>query len=118
MDAQKFFGLERAGGRNRWRMEVHRGLVSGTGGLFGGCGLGAAIEVMEQCTGRPCVWATAQYLSYARPPSVLDLDVDEVVRGHQLSQARVIARVGDEEILTVIAALGRRELPFEGQWAV
>src|SRR3954451_5640828 len=116
MDIATFFGLERSDEPHIWRMPVVPSLISGTGALFGGCGLGAAIEVMEQCTGRPCVWATAQYLSYARPPSVLDLDVDEVVRGHQLSQARVIARVGDEEILTVIAALGRRELPFEGQW--
>jgi acyl-CoA thioesterase II len=118
MDAQKFFGLERAGRANRWRMEVHEGLVSGTGALFGGCGLGAAIECMEQDTGRPCVWATAQYLSYARPPSVVELDVLEVVRGHQISQARVIAHVGDEEILTVVAALGTRpNSPFDGAWS-
>ena len=118
MDAVTFFGLERAGAPERWRMEVHRGLISGTGALFGGCGLGAAIEVMEQCTGRACVWATAQYLSYARPPSILELDVLEVVHGHQVSQARVIAHVGDEEILTVVAALGSRQSPFDGQWAV
>jgi acyl-CoA thioesterase II len=118
MDAQKFFGLERADGANRWRMEVHEGLIAGTGALFGGCGLGAAIECMEQDTGRPCVWATAQYLSYARPPSVLELDVREVVRGHQISQARVIAHVGDEEILTVVAALGQRpNSPFDGEWS-
>src|SRR5690349_21260243 len=98
-------------------MTVVPGLVSGTGALFGGCGLGAAIEVMEQLTERPCIWATAQYLSYARPPSCLQLDPIEVVHGHQISQARVIAHVGDEEILTVLAALGRRPSPFDGQWA-
>ena len=119
MDARTFFGLERvAGEQNRWHMEVVRALTSGTGALFGGCGLGACIEVMEELTGRPCIWATAQYLSFARPPAVLELDVTEVVRGHQISQARVIARVGDTEILTVLGALGRRPLPLEGQWAV
>jgi acyl-CoA thioesterase len=117
MDAQTFFGLEPAGAPNRWRMKVHNGLISGTGALFGGCGLGAAIEVMEQVTGRPCIWATAQYLSYALPPSMLELDATEVVRGHQISQARVIAHVGDDEILTVVAALGERESPFDGQWS-
>jgi acyl-CoA thioesterase len=117
MDAQTFFGLERATTPNRWTMEVHRGLISGTGAMFGGVGLGAAIEVMEQDTGRPCVWATAQYLSYARPPALLELDVNEVVRGHQISQARVVAHVGDEEILTVNAALGERDSPYEGEWA-
>src|SRR4051795_7334555 len=108
MDAQTFFGLERAEAPNQWRMAVHRGLISGTGALFGGCGLGAAIEVMEQFTSRPCVWATAQFLSYAVPPAVLELEVVEAVRGHQISQARVTARVGDREILTVTGALGKR----------
>src|SRR3954451_3188370 len=118
MDIATFFGLERSDEPHIWRMPVVPSLISGTGALFGGCGLGAAIEVMEQETGRPCVWATAQYLSYARPPSVLELDVHEVVRGHQISQARVIAHVGDEEILTVLAALGQRpNAPFEGEWA-
>jgi acyl-CoA thioesterase II len=39
------------------------------------------------------------------------------VRGHRLSQARVVVHAGDEEILTVNAALGRRETPLTGQWA-
>ncbi len=119
MDARTFLGLDRvAPGGRRWRMDVVKGLTSGTGALFGGCGLGACIEVMEELTGRPCIWATAQYLSFARPPATLELDAVEVVRGHQISQARVIARVGDTEILTVLGALGRRPLALEGQWAV
>jgi acyl-CoA thioesterase len=119
MDAKTFFGLEPVSSDGtRWRMDVVRSLTSGTGALFGGCGLGACIDVMEHVTGRPCVWATAQYLSFARPPSVLELDVLEVVRGHQISQARVIARVGSTEILTVLGALGHRPLELEGQWAV
>jgi acyl-CoA thioesterase len=119
MDARTFFGLEPVPSAEgtRWRMEVTRSLTSGTGALFGGCGLGACIEVMEQLTGRPCIWATAQYLAFAQPPSVLELDVREVVRGHQISQARVIAHVGDTEILTVLAALGTRPLDLAGQWS-
>ena len=118
MDAATFFGLERVPGKpTTWCMEVVPGLTSGTGALFGGCGLGAAIEVMEQLTGRPCVWATAQYLSFAHPPSVVELDALEVVRGHRISQACVIAHVGDTEILTVLGALGRRPLDLEGQWS-
>jgi len=78
----------------------------------------AAIEVMERVTGRPCVWATAQFLSYAVPPATLELDVKEVVRGHHISQARVIAHVGDTEILTVLGSLGSRTVDLAGQWAV
>ncbi len=118
MDAATFFGLEATQEPTKWRMDVTRGLSSGTGALFGGCGLGACIEVMERVTGRPCIWATAQYLAFARPPARLELDVTEVVRGHQISQARVIAHVGDTEILTVLGALGARDLPLHGQWAI
>jgi acyl-CoA thioesterase len=117
VDALTFFGLERTDEPAKWRMPIVPGLTSGRRALFGGCGLGAAIEVMEQVTGRPCVWATAQYLTYASPPSVLELDALEVVRGHRISQARVIAHVGDTEVLTVLGALGYRPLPDEGQWA-
>ncbi len=99
-------------------MPVVPELCSGLGTLFGGCGLGAAIEVLEQATGRPLVWATAQYLSFARPPSVLQLDATEVVRGHQISQARVVGHVEGEEIFTVNAALGRRQIEFAGSWAI
>ena len=118
MDALTFFGLERTDDPHVWRMPVVPSLISGTGALFGGCGLGAAIEVMEQVTGRPCIWATAQFLSFARPPSVLELEVVEAVRGHQISQARVMAHVGDREILTVVGALGHRPSELSGQWAI
>ena len=117
MDALTFFGLERTADAHLWRMQVVPGLISGTGALFGGCGLGAAIEVMEQVTGRRCVWATAQFLSYALPPAVLDLEVVEAVRGHQISQARVMVRAAEREILTVVGALGHRPNPLAGQWA-
>ncbi|MGO9876294.1 MAG: acyl-CoA thioesterase [Acidimicrobiia bacterium] len=117
MDARTFFGLEPTGEPHIWQMQVVSSLISGTGALFGGCGLGAAIEVVEQVTGRPCVWATAQFLSYARPPAVVELEVVEAVRGHQISQVRVSARVGDREILTVVGAFGWRPSPLAGQWA-
>jgi acyl-CoA thioesterase len=64
------------------------------------------------------VWASAQYLSYARPPSVVEINIDEVVRGHRSSQARAVARVDGEEIFAVSAALGARTFPLSGSWAV
>ncbi len=117
MDAVAFYGLERTDDPGHWRLPVVPSLCSGLGALFGGCGLGACVEALEQATGRPLVWATGQYLSYARPPAVLDIRVDEVVRGHQVSQARAVARVDGQEILTVNAALGHRTVPHTGAWA-
>jgi acyl-CoA thioesterase-2 len=118
LDALTFYGLESTDDPLRWRLPVVRSICSGFGALFGGAGLGASIEILERVTGRPLVWATAQYLEFARPPSVVELEANEVVRGHASSQARVLARVEGQEIFTVVAALGRRTLDWSGEWAV
>jgi acyl-CoA thioesterase len=118
MESRSFLGLRPSHNPFRWSLEVSPGLCTHSGFLFGGCGLGAAIEALERVTGRPLVWATAQYLEFARPPAVVELEVNEVVRGHHSSQARVLARVDGQEIFTVLAALGRRDLPWSGEWAL
>lgn len=84
--------------------------------LFGGVGLAAAIAAMQRTTGRPVIWAAAQYLAFARPGEVLDLDVRVPSVGRHNSQARVIGHVGDREIITVNAALGDRSDSTSGQW--
>ncbi|MCL4292554.1 MAG: thioesterase family protein [Acidimicrobiia bacterium] len=118
MEALELFGLAATDRSGRWRLPVVPEICSGLGTLFGGAGLGACIEALEHDTGRPVVWATGQFLSFARPPSVLDVEVTEVVRGHHVSQARAVARLDGEEILTVNAALGTRPSPFEGSWSL
>jgi acyl-CoA thioesterase II len=97
-------------------MEVTPGVSAGGRFLFGGCALGAGIEAMERATGRSCVWASAQYLSYALVGSTVDLDVTIAVTGHHMSQARCIGRVDDAEIFTVNAALGGRTFEHNGLW--
>jgi acyl-CoA thioesterase len=84
--------------------------------MFGGVGMAAAIQAMERTTERPVIWATAQYLSYARPGAVVDLDVIVPAHGHNTSQARVVGHVGDAEIFTVNAALGTRPSSLSHQW--
>ena len=116
MDATEWLGLKLTHNPNRWILPVTPGISAGGQFLFGGCGLGAAIAALEETSGRPLVWATAQYLSYAPPPSILDLDVTIVVAGKQITQARAVGHVGDREILTVNAALGHRDLDAEGMW--
>jgi len=85
--------------------------------MFGGMGLASALAAVESHTGRPTVWAAAQYLSYARPGTDLDLEVIVPVAGKQTSQARVITRAGAQEIITVNAALGSRPGHPQQQWA-
>ena len=117
MDAPAWLGLEPTNNPTRWILPVTPGISTGHQFLFGGCRLGAAIAALERTSGRPVIWATAQYLSYATPPSILDIDVTIAVAGRQVTQARAVGHVGDREILTVNAALGERPLDSEGQWA-
>jgi acyl-CoA thioesterase-2 len=117
VDAPEWLGLQPTHNPMRWVLPITPGISTGHQFLFGGCGLGAAIAALEGSSGRPVVWATAQYLSYANPPSIMDIDVTIAVAGHQITQARAVAHVGDREILTVNAALGERPLDVEGQWA-
>lgn len=116
MDCRTFLGLEQSHNPFRWSMPVTKGLCTWGGFLFGGAGLGAAVSALEGTSGRSCVWATSQYLSYAKPGEVMDIDVTLAVEGHRITQARAVCHVGNREILTVNAALGERPGLPAGQW--
>jgi len=108
MDSRAFLRLEQSHNPFRWTLPVERHLCTSGAFLFGGCGLAAAIAALEGTSGRPLVWAACQYLSFAKPGEVLDIDVTVAVEGHQTTQARAVGRVGNREIITVNAALGDR----------
>jgi acyl-CoA thioesterase len=123
-----FLGLEPGRDALHWRLPVSHRLTTGGDFLFGGAGLGAAVAALEGSTGRPLAWATAQYLSFARPGEIVDYDVTIATEGTASTQARVIASVDGPgvqragprkaEILTVNGALGRRDWEGAPQWAV
>jgi acyl-CoA thioesterase len=116
MDTRSFLGLTQSHNPFRWSFEVTPSLCTSGDFLFGGCGLGAVISAMEGTSRRDCIWATAQYLSYARTGEVADVDVTLAVEGHRMTQARAVCHVGNREILTVNAALGNRPFDQAGQW--
>lgn len=116
MDAWTFLGLEPTADPLVWRLPVTPGVSTPGHFLFGGCGLAAGVAAIEHASGRPAIWATAQYLSYAPTGSVVDFAVNLAVVGHQTTQARVIGRVDGKEILTVNGAFGRRALDIAGTW--
>ena len=71
-----------------WRMRVVPQLTTPGNFLFGGCGLGAALVALEGAAGRPTVWATGQYLSYAPTHSLMEWEVTlAVVVAHLLYAA-------------------------------
>jgi acyl-CoA thioesterase len=114
-----FFDLRATHNPHRWYLPLDPSVCVGPPGspfMFGGVGLASAVAAMERTCGRPLIWATAQYLSYARPPSVVDLDVWIPAQGKYNSQARVIGHVDDKEIFTVNAALGARPSDLSQQW--
>jgi acyl-CoA thioesterase II len=116
-DAQEFLGMAPVGDTLRWRLDVVPELTTPGKFLFGGCGLGAALVAFEGACGRPTVWSTAQYLSYAPTGSVLDLAVTLAAVGGRVTQGRVVGHVEGTEILTVNAAAGLPgPLEDEGIW--
>jgi len=111
-----FLGMQRSADPLRWVLPVTDAVTGGAGQLFGGCGFGGAAALLEELTGKPVAWATAQFLSNAFPPEELHLQADVPVEGHNFSQARVVGKVGDREVFTVLAALGTKRFDGSGRW--
>jgi len=113
------FDLKATHNPHRWYLPVTQDICVGAEDrrfLFGGVGMAAAISAMEQTTGRQVIWATAHYLSFARPGSIVDLDVWVPAAGRVTSQATVIAHIDDSQIITVKAALGGQDDAPVEQW--
>ena len=116
MDARTFLGMEPVGDDLHWRMEVVPELATPGNFLYGGCGLAAGLVALEAGAGRPTVWATAQYLSYALTGSVLEVEVVLPAVGRSVTQGRAVARSEGREILTVNAALGAPRMEMQEVW--
>ncbi len=113
---EELLGLTPTSDPSRWQMTLVDTVVTPSGALHGGSGLAAAVEAMTRNTGRPLVWAAAQYLTHATPPAVLDVAVTVEVEGRYLTQARCVVTLDGHEVLTVHGALGERPFPIERVW--
>lgn len=109
MDTNEFLGMSRRAD-DQWTFKVHERLSTPRDFLFGGCGLAAGIVALEEASGRPTIWASAQYLSYALLDAEVLVTTELAVQGAHVTQARATAYVEDREILTINAALGTGEL--------
>ena len=120
MSAPQFFDLQATHNPHRWYLPLTPAVCVGSRDnlfMFGGVGMASAITALERTCERPVIWATAQYLSYARPPSIVDIDVWIPTEGKYNTQARVTGHVGDKEIFTVNAALGSRDWNLASEWS-
>jgi acyl-CoA thioesterase II len=100
----------------RWHWTPPSALLTPRGFLQGGGGLGAAITALERTTGRPLVWANAQFVSFAMGEARLDLSTNVVAEGRLSSQARCVVARDGVELLAVQASLGARHFPHHGTW--
>jgi acyl-CoA thioesterase II len=116
MHTNEFLGLTQTGDLS-WEFVVTPQICSFQGNLFGGAALAAAIEALEAVTKRPTLWAAAQYLSFGKLHQRMVLDLTMAAVGHNTTQARASVRVDGTEVITVSAALGRRDTPGEGSFA-
>lgn len=118
-DPESFVALQPGDGPGRFRLPVVPGLSVGDPAkatLFGGAGLGAGIAALERTTGKPVIWAAAQFLSFAFKGELLDVQATVPAAGHHVSQGRAMVSRDGQEILTVLASLGRRPPVDRRQW--
>lgn len=109
MSSSAFYELQPLAGPLRYGFKVTPPAVVGPPDrpfMMGGVGLGSAIEALEHATGRPLIWATAQFLSHAAPGSFVEISVDIDVKGRRVTQARATVSLDDRVILWISAALG------------
>lgn len=119
--AGAFLGLEPTADPAVFRLPITPDICVGPKGnvfMFGGVGLAAAVLAAERATGREAVWASAQFLSYARVGDTLDFRVEVLNGGRNVSQVRVVALDAGVPIVSVNAALGTRDGLPEHQWAI
>lgn len=110
-------GLSPTAEPGHWTVDVHDGVQTGSGALHGGSAFGAAVEAMAMDTGRPAAWVTAQFVAHARAGDTLDLWVDEIARGHRVTQARARLERDGHEVLSAMGAFGSRSFDVEHTWA-
>lgn len=107
--------MERTGD-DTWGFEVSERLITPGNFLFGGCGLASALVALEEASGRPTIWATAQYLSYAPLGATVTVKTDLAVVGGHVTQARATTNCEGREVLTVNGAFGTGKLSSSTPW--
>ena len=109
MSTQRWLALQTTEDHRRFTLPLDARVLTHAGALHGGAGLAAAVDAAERATGRPLVWATAQYLRHAGPSGVADVDVVVELDGHHTSQARATMRVDGIDVLSAFTAHGQRD---------
>ncbi len=115
VDLRDFLGLTRVDDTT-WSFTVTERLITPGQFLYGGAGLAAGLAALEEASGRPTAWGSAQYLAHAPTHATVSVTTELAAVGRHVTQARAIALVDGREILTVNAALGTGDLASPFAW--
>lgn len=114
-----WLGLSRAGEGtdSPWRLDVHDGVTSGAGALFGGGATAAALVAAREVSPQPLLWASAHFGALARSGSAVHLATRVISSGRTMTHTEVRGEVDDREAFVVRVAAGDRPAhAVQGQW--
>ena len=77
------------------------------GKLFGGTGLAVVVAALEAVTERRALWTTVQFVGSADEGDRIDLAVEVLAAGHNVTQARVTATSGGRVVLSALGSTAR-----------
>lgn len=117
MNTKKFLNLTEHEGSAEFSMPVAAQNCTALGFLYGGAALATSIEVMESCTLRPTIWATTQFINFARTPDSLQIEANKRSEGRNISHAAMSAYIDKEMVFSALGSFGRREVDTQTQWA-
>jgi acyl-CoA thioesterase len=77
--------------------------------LYGGSGFAACVAAMEQFTGLPTIFASAQFTGKGRSGDVISVSPEYISGGNSIKQCRLRAEIGDAPFATLLGATGARD---------
>ena len=100
-----------------WRLQVHDGVTSGAGALFGGGATAAALVAARSVATQPIIWASAHFGALAKSGTEVELTTRVISAGRTMTHAEVTGVVDDRESFLVRVAAGERPAhAVQGQW--
>jgi len=112
-----FLGLSDLPGDTQVLTMTDHLLGGGSGSLFGGVGVAAALVLLERMTEQPPVYMTCQFASTVAPPAELVFVTEVLAKGRTVSQGRITGMSSGNTILALLGATGQRKQDHLGQWA-
>ena len=110
-DFRRFIGLEDTSAKIQ-SLNVSQNICSPQKALYGGVGLGLAIEVLEEEYKRPIAMASTQFINQAIMDEEMSIEIQEGTSGKNFTQATAQFYQKGKLVIQTIGSLGRRDSEF------